>query len=514
MPGRSFTHPYPLVLPRIEIPPDLDFLVLELPPRYQPMMPNGLGYLYNALKNADIRFRMIDLNIVMYHRYHSKRILDRIEIPVRLNGKREDPWDSTNALEWYREEVLDYFWPEVRGFLDEIIAARPKAVGLSVHRSNRPVAQRFVKELKQNSPETVIIIGGYDCVYLDIDPWLFPEFDYVVIGEAELTIAPLLDALAKGRRPRDLPGIVSHFDSPNREWKVPIPENLDALHFPRYEWTDLSLYLDYRGRRLVPITASRGCRWGRCRFCRECFMFRSRSPHRVVEEIAVMVARGFDAFHFNESDVNGDPEALYAICTGIIREGLKVKLMGQLRISRSNTAEYMQHLAEAGFKHLRFGVDGWCDRTLRFQRKGYGIKTVFQNLRDSHAAGIRTTVNVVVGVPGETEEDVDETIRNLILCKNHIDLVEALNTLYLVGGSEYFRYPEKYKIRFRGDKDRIRAENRSYVPPDLWYSEEPYIDQDVRLQRLSRVIAALHENGVRLAPFVQREVEILRQKTG
>lgn len=514
MSERSSTFPYPLALPRLEIPADLDFLVLEAPPRYQPMMPNGLGYLYNVLKNSEIRFRVIDLNIVMYHRYHSGRILDGVEIPFRLNGKQEDPWDSTNALEWYRDEVLDYFWPEIRGFLDDVIAARPKAVGLSVHRSNRPVARRFVEELKQRAPETVVVIGGYDCVYRDIEPWLFPEFDYVVIGEAELTIKALLDGLAKGRRPKDLPGVVSKFDSPNRDWPVLIPENLDELDFPRYEWTDLSLYQDFRGRRLVPITASRGCRWGRCRFCRECFKFRSRSPRLVVEEIAFMVVHGFDAFHFNESDVNGDPEALYEICCGIIKEKLKVKLMGQLRISRSNTAEYMERLAEAGFRHLRFGVDGWCDRTLRMQRKGYTMKTVFQNLRDSHAAGIRTTVNVVVGVPGETEEDVDETIRNLILCKENIDLVEALNTLYLVGGSEYFRYPDRYKIRFRGDKDQIRMDNRSYVPPDLWYSEEPYIDQHIRLQRLNRIIVALHDNGVRLAPFVQREVEILRRKNG
>ena len=40
---------YPLDIPAIAIQPGLDFLLLELPPRYQPLMPNGIGYVHNVL---------------------------------------------------------------------------------------------------------------------------------------------------------------------------------------------------------------------------------------------------------------------------------------------------------------------------------------------------------------------------------------------------------------------------------------------------------------------------------
>ncbi len=48
---------YPISLSEFEIRPDLNFLLLELPPRYVPMMPNGIGYVHNILKNVESVFR-------------------------------------------------------------------------------------------------------------------------------------------------------------------------------------------------------------------------------------------------------------------------------------------------------------------------------------------------------------------------------------------------------------------------------------------------------------------------
>ena len=135
---------------------------------------------------------------------------------------------------------------------------------------------------------------------------------------------------------------------------------------------------------------------------------------------------------------------------------------------------------------------------------------VIQNLRDCHASGIFTAANLVLGVPGETEEDVDEMIRNIVACKGYIQSVESLNTLILAGGSDYLRNPDEYKIRFRGDKETILREHPYYVPPDLWYSEDPYIDQEVRLRRLDRICVALHSSGVNIGAFASRVVEQLK----
>ena len=168
----------------------------------------------------------------------------------------------------------------------------------------------------------MILAGGFSCYNADIGLRAFPEADYMCIGEADLTVGPLVSALARGHRPRNQPGVLSKFDSP--DWMfVPasMPHNLDQLEFPKYEWFDLSVYRNYNGYQLVPIIASRGCRWSRCTFCAGRFYWRIHLAKTFVDELKWPVERGCALFMFNESDLNGMPEKVREICDEIIRRG-------------------------------------------------------------------------------------------------------------------------------------------------------------------------------------------------
>jgi len=255
---------YPIRIPDIEFLPDQDFILIELPQRYMPTMPNGLGYVHNILKKADIRVQTVDANILCYHRYHSQRILSSLDKVIAPSGyvMKDDPWDNTNTQEWFKPEAIEYFRPEINQIINGLSRARPKIIGISLNGSNRLVVQEVVKGIRAELPDVPIVVGGYDCVYHHVAPRLFAGFDYMVIGEAELTLPPLVNALLSGEQPRNLPGIISRYDPFDRAWVPgPLLQDLDSIDFPRYEWIDFSLYRDYRGNRLTPITASRGCRW-------------------------------------------------------------------------------------------------------------------------------------------------------------------------------------------------------------------------------------------------------------
>src|SRR6266851_7422957 len=80
LPLRAWTpipkHIYPIDVPEIVLRPDLDMVMMDCPARNLALMPNGLGYVHNALKAANISFQTFDLDIVAYHRYHINRLFD------------------------------------------------------------------------------------------------------------------------------------------------------------------------------------------------------------------------------------------------------------------------------------------------------------------------------------------------------------------------------------------------------------------------------------------------------
>ncbi len=507
IPERAYRRPkksiYPTKIPPIEFESDQDVILLEFPPRYFNSFPGGIGYVHEALKRMDVRHQTMDLNAILYHRYHAQRILDGIEESEIRSPDGEvmpkDPWWAQSVGEWHNQQVVDYFAPEIRTIVNRLVEAAPKILGVSLNGSSRLFARAVVNGVRSALPDTVILVGGFECVYHTVGPLVFPEFDYMVILEAEGTLSGLIEQLLAGELPTDLPGIVSRFDSPDRVFKpAPLVANLDQLGFPTYDYMRIKLYRhQYNGTvSSVPIVLNRGCKWSLCNFCAERFPWRTRSPEHVTDEIEWFVQQGFSEFGLSVSDAIGDSVTLRNLGRCIAERGLKVKLHTQLRIDKRSDAEFFEVLAAAGVEYLAFGVDGWTDHLLRLQRKGYNMKLVERNFSDCHAAGIKIFTNLLVGSPGETDQDIDESIENIIALAPYIDCFHSVYTLLLVPGSLYYADPEKHNIHFRGDREQIYAENPSEVPLDLWYSEEPYIDQSIRVERLYRICTEIQKAGV------------------
>ncbi|WP_119421653.1 B12-binding domain-containing radical SAM protein [Desertibaculum subflavum] len=504
---------YPIKVPRIKFSGSTDMILLDCPARNLALMPNGLAYVHNALKRAGINLETFDLDIVAYHRFHIRRLFDEGGRIVLPSGRilPTDPWQAENYDLWDNPELLAYLAPIIEEAANEIIRARPRILGLSIQQCNEKCSRLLVNKVRAGLPDIVILVGGFSCYNADVGLRAFPEAEYMCIGEADLVVGPLVKRLAAGERPKDVPGVLSRHDTPGRMFvPAPMQHNLDQLDMPRYEWADLSIYRNYNGYQLVPIIASRGCRWSRCTFCAERFYWRIRSPQNFVDELEWLVEQGCTLFMFNESDLNGMPDKLLEICDEIIRRDIKVRLSGQLRIQKTSDRAFFDKLHAAGFVALRFGVDAFSENTLRLQKKGYTVDMVRQNLRDCWEAGIYTEVNWVIGVPGETDADCDEGVDLILENRRYIGRVANINPLILVNGSVYWIDPERYGIRFRTSKEQLYAENQRYVPADAWYSVEPYIDAQVRKERFERIVTKLYDSGFKMGAWVDQIVADVR----
>lgn len=494
---KNTAHIYPVDIPDIAFQEGQDMILLDMPARSISQLPVGFGYVHDALKKENIRLQTMDLDIILYHRYHSDRLLDGISNVVTHDGFEmpEDPWQPVHYLEWEKDEFIDYFQSDIDEIVEKIVKAKPKIIGCSIHQVNRMFTKRLVHLLRKRF-DFILIVGGMSCLHADAAKIVFPEADYIVVGEADLTIGPLVHSVLNGETPKDIPGVWSRFDSPGRVFtEGPLPYHLDELGHPRFEWTDLDLYRNWNGYRLAPIVGSRGCQWAKCSFCGERFKWRTRSPEKIVDDIEYFSKNGFHTFVFNESDFHGDTQVIENMCDEIIKRNIQVQFTAQLRCNKKAGLSYYKKMKKAGFGCLRFGVDGWSKHSLKLQKKGYSKDVIRHTLKTTKEAGIFTEVNIVVGVPGETEADVKESIEFLIEMKPYIGRVAFINPFMLFRGSDYWNTPDKYGIVFNMDKEELYNTYPVAIPDTLWHSEGPFIDAGVRYDRFKSVVKALHEHG-------------------
>ncbi len=530
---------YPIEIPEIKTKDNIDVLLIDCPSRNLSLLPNGLGYVYNVLKQNNFNFDILDLDIISYHRFHMRRIYDEGGIiELKKHKFPEDPWRAEHYDFWIEKNpnpqndknisevdhfinsqyeqlpILKFLEPILNETIEEIKKKKPKIVGLSIQNCNTPFSKILVKKIKEFDKDILILVGGFSCYNADIGLQAFPDADYMCIGEADLTVGPLVKKLLQGERPYNLAGVLSKFDKPDYHKnfvQAPMIHDLDRIQAPKYEWTDLSLYRNFNDYQLVPIIASRGCRWSRCTFCAERFYWRIRSAENFVDELEWLVSQGTHVYMFNESDLNGMPERVLEICDEIIKRGLnkKIILTGQLRIHKKSTKEFFQKLYLAGFRALRFGVDAFSKNTLKLQQKGYTVEMIDQNLKDCHEAGIATEVNWVIGVPGETEEDVEEGINLILRNKKYIGRLANINPLILANGGVYWINPEEHNIKFTQPKEELYKKFPRGLPAELWYSENPFIDANVRKRRFEHIVVSLYRNGFPLGDWASKIVEVV-----
>src|SRR6185436_5425806 len=198
----------------------------------------------------------------------------------------------------------------VPAFLDrcveEILASRPRIVGFTTTFSQNVPSLVVAKRLRERDPAVAIVFGGGNCD----GPMgaalhrAFPWIDVVVRGEAEGVLPDLVRDLFAGGPVRPAPGLC--YREGDQQVVVPqqpaTPVTMDDVpmpimdeYFERLEKT--SFAAEVASRVSIPFETSRGCWWGAKSHCTFCGLngtsmaFRSKSPARVVDELAALAHR-------------------------------------------------------------------------------------------------------------------------------------------------------------------------------------------------------------------------------
>ena len=271
-----------------------------------------------------------------------------------------------------------------------------------------------------------------------------PFIDYVIIGEAELTLKDILDGVPDN----EILGICYRENfQPVKNDKRPFIDNLDILPFPARHLVDNSIYRrPDNGKVQAVIKVARGCPF-HCFFCLATPVsgakVRTRSPENIVAELKVCVEKyNIKNFLFWSDIFNFDREWTLELCQKIIESGLKITWSSNTRADTMDD-EMAKMMYKSGCRLVSIGVESGSQKML----DNIGKKITLDDIRNTVKILKKNKIKIynyfVIGLPWETEETVEETIKFAIeLDSNFISFYTATP----LPGTKYFAYAMMNKL--------------------------------------------------------------------
>ncbi len=277
--------------------------------------------------------------------------------------------------------------------------------------------------IKDWRPECFVAAGGPHPSAAPEAVLADPNIDLAGIGEGERTFLDLMEALLGGSDPAGIPGTAVFRDGePVYGEPREFIDDLDGLPFPAWDLVNLRDYftdvmlnqndITFR-REVATIFTSRACPFG-CVFCHNMFgkRFRARSPKNVLDEMETLVREhGITELHLIDDCFNCDAERAVAIMEGVVERGLDLKLAfpNGLRGDRLPD-ELLDAMVRAGVYKLNFGIESGSRRVQKLIKKGLSLDAIEDGVRRAAGGGIFCHGFFMLGFPGETGEEMDETI--------------------------------------------------------------------------------------------------------
>jgi radical SAM superfamily enzyme YgiQ (UPF0313 family) len=301
-------------------------------------------------------------------------------------------------------------------------------------------------------------------------PWLLqefmqahPEVDIFLMDEPECLLEPALAALESGQGMGACPGIAWRGDGGalaiNPHGRLMDP---GELPLPAYHLLG-SLKLYHTGVLEGPFTVvqtSRGCPFT-CSFCAfGKLAWRKRPVEQVLDELAWLKgAFGLERFLFFDDVLTLDQARTKQLMQGMLDRGLGLEWVCCTRANCVNP-ELLGLMKQAGCREIAFGIESGSDAVLEGTTKGVSKDAMRQAACWCHEAGILFYGLAIIGLPGETEQSVEDTIA-------FINELEPFYTQY------------SYCVPFPNTDTYSWYESRGYLATKDWSQYFPLADRPI-----------------------------------
>lgn len=378
--------------------------------------------------------------------------------------------------------VFDTTFSSFKGLTSFLKANRPEIIGIYCNlltRINIVKIMRFIR-LEQSLENSVIILGGPDVRQHKVN-YLKAGADFCVIGEGEETMLELIVSLQA--KVKDLSGIksitykgagVDSISTPER----PFIKNMDVIPFPDFERISITDYFkawkDNHGYTSMTMSTMRGCPYF-CKWCSKAVYgnsYRRRSPENVVLELKRLVEKyNPDQFWFVDDVFTISKSWLVEFSDHLRKNKLKIRYECITRADKMDH-DIAQLLKETGCIKVWIGGESGSQKVLDRMDRRVTAEQVREMIQTSKTAGMETGTFIMLGYPGETRKDIDETMNHLKTSNpDHYTLTLA----YPIKGTEFYdevstRLRMPVYTNFGNYTDRDIDFQRTYQPAFYKYA--------------------------------------------
>lgn len=406
---------------------------------------------------------------VLFINPEAKNCIDPCSTPL-------GPLSIATYLEKHNHTVKLYDSVYGKGsFTDLLREYSPDIVGVSVYSGK--AAEDAISLSKQVKAAGVTVVwGGFLASALPELTLKTGCVDMISTGEGEFTWLDLLDAIENGKPLSTVKGLV-FYDKSGQLIRTPERELIDLSDLPviNFDLMDLNYYFFsyYSVKKAANLYASKGCP-GRCTFCYNTFFnqckHRARPPEHVISEIKYLVNKyGIDGVFFNDDSIFGNKEEAYRLCSMMRQENLNIK-WGCFSIIGLLGKEELQYMFDSGCRWILFGIESGSREMQRKIKKCINYDKIEQTYADCAEIGIVARGAFILGFPGETEEELRDTISLALKLKtsqvtfNYYTLVPSSESYEKLLSEGKFKRPESL-MEF--------AENYPFDSIDINFSNIP-----------------------------------------
>lgn len=303
----------------------------------------------------------------------------------------------------------------------------PQLIGVSSWHNTYEEAMRIIEKVKFIKNNVITVMGGISATVNALTIIQNKNVDFVFRGEAELTFSKFVDELQKKQKQADFSKIdgltyrskKGKIINNNVTWE----KDLDRIKIPDYDAIDLNGYIQdgYKyvssNKYNAPIWVTRGCPYA-CGFCLASHLnarlVRQPSVGHVVRWIKYLYYQKHIRYiNIIDDNFTYNVEFAKKVCRKIIKLNLKDLKIGTpngIRFQRSD-AELFKLMKQAGWEFVVVAPESGSVKTLEKMGKHLDLADLPGKVKEIKEAGLKCIGFFIVGYPGETRKDIEETVQ-------------------------------------------------------------------------------------------------------